>query len=87
MSWWPLETALERFGEEFLIGRTVKVHDETHGWGDVEPNDEGTISWFGDDHGAVVYVDFEVFNDWCGQLWCFDVWINPDQKVDEVDIL
>jgi hypothetical protein len=86
--WIPLETAYENYGGDFLIGKTAKVHDESHGWGDVEPNDEGTIQFFGQDtDGTVVYVDFEVFNDWTGYLWCFDVFINPDALPDEVDIL
>ena len=86
--WWPLEEAIDHYGVEFLIGKRVKVHDETHEWGDVKPNDEGTISFFGGDNdGGLAYVDFEVYNEWCGHFHCFDVWIGPGEKPDEVDIL
>lgn len=86
--WIPLETAYENYGEDFLIGKTVKVHDESQGWGDVEPNDEGTIQFFdGVGDGDMAYVNFEAYNEWCGHLWCFDVFVNPDALPDEVDIL
>jgi hypothetical protein len=84
MGWWPLETAIERFGEEFLVGKTVQVHDQTHGWGGVEHQEKGKLGWI---NGDEAYANFKHHTDWCGELWVFEIWINPDQKPDEVDIL
>lgn len=82
--WWPLEEAIEHFGGKFLIDRRIKVHDESSGWGAVEPNDEGILSYL---NGPEAVVDFDSQAGWVGELWCFDVWVGKGEKPDEVDIL
>jgi hypothetical protein len=84
MKWISLSKLVGVVGAEKLIGRRVRVVDESHGWGGVDKGQEGVLTDIHWDGVAKANIEGHGFADskWIGKYHCFEVLmgIRPDEE-------
>lgn len=61
--------------DKFRVGQTVQIINETHGWGDVEKDDIGTISAILP--SGIIVVITRSHGNWKGEAHCFKLIVDP----------